>query len=104
MTGWHSRNGINPARWAAVRRAAFRRDGWRCRQCGAFSRLEAHHAPPLHMRTDPRPYDLDGIVTYCRPCHIEFHRIERTGRSRKPEPEAAGRWRAFRDELRKETG
>lgn len=63
---------LNPRRWAAVRRAAFERDGWRCRECGRAGRLEAHHEPPLRDGADP--YDLDGILTLCRDCHIERHR------------------------------
>ena len=102
MTGWYARNGIDPRRWAVVRRAVFRRDRYRCRQCGGFGRLEAHHAPPLHTRADPRPYDLDGIETACRRCHIAVHRAERAGRRRKPETEGARAWRTLRDELRKE--
>ena len=101
MTGWYGRNGINPHRWRLVRRAALARDRHRCTACGKAGRLEAHHEPPLAMRADPRPYDLDGIRTLCRSCHIRWHRIERQG-ERKPEPEAVTAWRAFRDELRKE--
>ncbi len=63
---------LNGRRWAQVRRAAFRRDGYRCRECGRAGRLEAHHEPPLRDGADP--YDLAGIVTMCRTCHIERHR------------------------------
>ena len=59
-------------RWERTRRAAFRRDGYRCRACGKPGRLEAHHEPPLEDGADP--YDLAGIVTLCRGCHIERHR------------------------------
>ena len=63
---------LNPRRWARVRRAAFERDGYRCTVCGGAGRLEAHHEPPL--RHDATPYDLDGIHTLCRDCHIARHR------------------------------
>ena len=65
---------INRRRWALVRRAAFERDSYRCRACGRPGRLEAHHEPPLRDGADP--YDLAGIVTMCRGCHIEHHRAE----------------------------
>ena len=65
---------LNPRRWAVVRRAAFTRDGYRCRNCGLPGALEAHHEPPLRAGGDP--YDLDGIETLCRQCHIERHRAE----------------------------
>ena len=70
MSGHHAR--LNAHRWAAVRRAAFRRDGWRCTACRKPGRLEAHHEPPLCDGADP--YDLAGIRTLCRACHIERHR------------------------------
>ena len=63
---------LNPRRWAVVRRAAFRRDSYRCRSCGRPGRLEAHHEPPLREGGDP--YALAGIVSLCRHCHIERHR------------------------------
>ena len=81
---------LSGARWARVRRAAFERDGYRCTECGKAGRLEAHHEPPL--RDDADPYDVAGIVTLCRACHIERHR---------PDAMTPGRaaWRAFVDEL-----
>ena len=63
---------LDARRWARVRRAAFARDGYRCTACGRAGRLEAHHEPPLRAGADP--YDLDGIRTLCRGCHIERHR------------------------------
>ena len=70
MSRRHSR--LDPRHWAAVRRAAFERDGFRCTSCGRPGRLEAHHEPPLREGGDP--YDLAGIRTLCRGCHIERHR------------------------------
>ena len=70
MSKYHGR--LNARRWARVRRQAFERDGYRCRACGRAGRLEAHHEPPLRDGADP--YDLAGILTLCRTCHIERHR------------------------------
>ncbi len=70
MSGRHRK--LDARRWAKIRRAAFNRDGWRCTLCGRAGRLEAHHEPPL--RHDADPYDLAGIRTLCRSCHIERHR------------------------------
>ena len=63
---------ISRRRWELVRRAAFGRDGYRCRKCKRPGRLEAHHEPPLRDGADP--YDLAGIMTLCRTCHVERHR------------------------------
>ena len=65
---------LNARRWAQVRRAAFDRDGYRCTVCGKAGRLEAHHEPPLRDGDGGDPYDLSGILTYCRSCHIQRHR------------------------------
>ena len=65
---------LNALRWERTRRAAVARDGYRCRQCGKPGRLEAHHEPPLEDGADP--YDVDGILTLCRGCHIERHRSD----------------------------
>ena len=57
-----------------ARQAAFERDSYRCRNCGGAGRLEAHHEPPLRKGADP--YDVEGIKTLCRACHIERHRTD----------------------------
>ena len=84
---------INRRRWELVRRAAFTRDQYRCRKCGRPGALEAHHEPPL--KRGGHPYDLSGIVTLCRGCHIEHHRAadETPGRAA---------WRAFVSEVIKD--
>ena len=63
---------LNPRRWRRVRREAFERDKYRCTECGTAGRLEAHHEPPLRDGADP--YDVAGVRTLCRTCHIERHR------------------------------
>lgn len=92
-----SRNhaGLDARRWARTRRAAFERDGFRCRSCGRPGALEAHHEPPLREGADP--YDLAGIVTLCRTCHVKRHR---------PDNMTAGRadWIEMIDEIVGEGG
>ena len=63
-------------RWADTRRAAFERDGWRCRVCDRPGRLEAHHVRPLYKGGSP--YDLANVETLCRECHIDRHRRQLT--------------------------
>ena len=85
------RRPINRRRWAQVRRTVFERDGHRCGKCGKAGRLEAHHLKPLHLHPDQDPYDLDGIETRCRACHIDEHR--------RPVTPAEVAWRALVDDL-----
>ena len=59
-------------RWLALRAAVFDRDGWRCRKCGAASRLECDHVQPLHA--GGAPWDPANLQTLCRGCHVQKHR------------------------------
>jgi 5-methylcytosine-specific restriction enzyme A len=66
---------INSPRWPALRMAAKRRDGFKCRQCGSVLKLEVHHEKPV--RTHPElAYDLDNLATLCSRCHARVTRIE----------------------------
>jgi hypothetical protein len=96
------------ARWPEARRAAFVRDGWRCRvvehelRCevrGGDSSLEAHHHPwtvreLLSMGEDP--FDPMHLVTVCQPHHRQIEQRlrqarERSRRKRWLSPAAGGR-------------
>ena len=62
-------------RWAAVRLAAKRRDGWKCVSCGARGRLECDHILPV--RTHPQlAFDLANLQSLCPTCHSRKTRIE----------------------------
>ena len=88
MSQHHKR--LSSARWEAVRKAAFRRDGYRCQQCGKpAGRAEAHHLVDLDRGGEP--YDLGNISTRCRSCHIAYHR-----KPLSPEREA---WRVLLAEI-----
>ena len=80
---------LNARRWAAVRRAAFERDGWRCVECGKAGRLEADHIVPLKRGGDP--WDPANLQSLCRGCHIEKTARE----NERPRTEAELRWRAM---------
>lgn len=90
MAGSRFHAKLDRRRWQWCKLKAHERDGWKCRRCGRRGRLEAHHEPPLRDGADP--YELDGIVTLCRNCHIERHRGD---------TETPGRreWRALIEEL-----
>ena len=88
MSRNHAR--LHAGRWRRARQKVFDRDNWRCTICGVSGPLEAHHDPPLTGGADP--YDLSGLVTLCRGCHIKLHRTE-------TDIPGQAEWRSFVDEL-----
>ena len=60
---------LNARRWARVRRAVFKRDGYRCRRCGRAGRLECDHVQPLDRGGDP--WDMANLQSLCRSCHVD---------------------------------
>ena len=85
-------------RWKAVRRAVFDRDGWRCLMCGRPGRLECDHVTALEREPGQDPWDMNGLQTLCRACHIEKTRREN---ARVLGPRALA-WRAFVSEVIKD--
>ena len=82
----------DPRRWAAVRRAVFDRDGWRCRECARAGKLECDHVVPIWHGGDP--WSLANLQTLCRGCHID----KSAGEARRPDPEREA-WRALVAEI-----
>ena len=63
---------LDAKRWARVRLEVFRRDGYRCRQCGRPGRLECDHVTPIDRGGDP--WNLDNLQTLCggrNGCHAK---------------------------------
>ena len=72
MSHHHAKMGSR--RWERARKACFTRDHWRCQVCGhAGWPLEAHHAQPLNAGGEQ--YELTNLVTLCRACHLDVHRV-----------------------------
>ena len=59
-----------PRNWAALRKRAIRRAGWRSERSGLAGRLEVHH---LNGRADSRPEALQVLL---RSEHIDEHTSE----------------------------
>ena len=57
--------------WRELRRRCFDRDGWRCRECGGATALEAHHVRPV---VEGGADVLGNLRTVCRACHLDVHR------------------------------
>ena len=82
-------------RWAAVRRAVFRRDGYRCVECGKASGLECDHIVPMQREPGQDPYDPAGCQALCRRCHVAKTAAENR---REPTPAEAA-WRELVEEI-----
>ena len=83
---------LDRKRWAAARRAALARAGYRSELSGKASVLEVHHRVPLDRGGEP--YALDNLQVLTREEHIELHRAERSD----PDP-ARDAWRALVSEI-----
>ena len=86
---------LNARRWAAVRRFVFQRDGWRCVMCGRAGKLECDHITPMQREPDQNPWDINGLQSLCRGCHIEKTRRE----NRRPLTTAEQAWRELVNEM-----
>lgn len=79
---------LDRRRWAAARRAALRRAGYRSELSGLAGKLEVDHVVPLHRGGDP--YSLDNLQVLTRVEHIRKTAAE----NRKPDRERDA-WRAL---------
>ena len=86
---------LNARRWAAVRRAVLKRDGFRCVECGRAGKLEVDHIVPMQREPGQDPYDPNGLQVLCRACHIEKTRLE----NRRPLTPAEAAWRGLVNEM-----
>lgn len=86
---------LDRTRWAAVRRRALDRDGWRCRSCGRAGRLEVDHIRALE--DGGARYDLANLWVLCRGCHIS--KTARENRARRPVPPEVEEWHKLVMEL-----
>ena len=85
---------LNARRWTAVRRAVFERDGYRCVMCGRAGRLECDHITPLQREPGQDHFDVNGLQTLCRLCHIE-----KTARQNRKTDSARAAWCKLTTEL-----
>ena len=79
---------LDRRRWAAVRKLALQRVGYRSELSGRAGKLEVDHVVPLHRGGDP--YALDNVQVLTRDEHIR----KTAGENRKPDP-ARDAWRAM---------
>lgn len=59
-------------RWKERRKEIMRREGFRCRRCGAKGRLNVHHRWYIYGRM-PWQYPDRCLITLCEKCHRHVH-------------------------------
>jgi 5-methylcytosine-specific restriction endonuclease McrA len=52
------------------RQRIFRRDGWRCQNCGSLRNLEVHHKRFRSQSGDDSEFN---VITLCNACHANEH-------------------------------
>lgn len=66
------------AEWLEKRKHILKRDGYRCRMCGAIAGLEVHHRQYHFNKISrifrkPWDYDNNNLLTLCNRCHQVGH-------------------------------
>jgi len=60
-----------PENWQEIREQVFKRDKYRCQNCGASGvRLNCHHIVPLNKGGTN---NLSNLTTLCEKCHAKIH-------------------------------
>lgn len=86
MTYYERRKLYRRSRWQKLRLEVFRRDGYRCVQCGKPGRLECDHKVPYNEFTTVEEFhNIDALQTLCRGCHINKTALEAKARQGNPE-------------------
>ena len=88
-------NILQRRKWLSVRHRVFERDGWRCVSCGRAGRLECDHVTPMQREPGQDVYDVNGLQTLCRSCHLE----KTAGENRRPLTPAELAWRELVAEM-----
>jgi 5-methylcytosine-specific restriction endonuclease McrA len=83
-------------RWKRVRFLAKKRDGFKCRECGASGQLEVHHERPIRHAPE-LAFELSNLKTLCKACHARITKSE-VGFGNEVDPRRAA-WRNLVDAL-----
>lgn len=85
-------------RWQVTRRTVFNRDDWRCVRCGRAGRLEVDHIIPLRKNPGQDPFDVEGLQSLCRSCHM----AKTSRENRKPLTDQMRAWQALVSEMQRD--
>lgn len=66
-SSWQSKLRGSPL-WRKWREFVFKRDDYKCLDCGDGGYLEPHHIIPLRVDST-KVYEINNGITLCRPCH-----------------------------------
>lgn len=82
--GWLAHEFAKNHEWRYARRAAKRRDRYRCVKCGSQSKLEVNHISPLFGSgyTPSCLHHLEGLQTLCHGCHVKETNLQRRTRAK----------------------
>ena len=62
---------LDPPEYNRLRQRVFRRDNWRCQQCGVMQNLEIHHQT---FRSQGGNDVEPNVITLCHDCHQNLHK------------------------------
>ena len=69
---WEEERDRNTQEYKEWRSAVYKRDGYKCVECGNKKQLQAHHIKPWKWYEEGR-YQVDNGITLCRKCHLKAH-------------------------------
>lgn len=69
---WDDLHDRNSQRYKEWRLNVFKRDGFRCQECGTKKDIQAHHIKPWKNNKSLR-YVVSNGITLCRDCHLQAH-------------------------------
>ena len=61
-----------------LRQMCFERDSWICQKCGKTKNLHCHHIEGI-LWEPLESADLDKVITLCKNCHKDVHRLPGCG-------------------------
>lgn len=93
----------NSPEWIRLRAEVFRRDGYKCKDCGSIDNLQCHHLSTFNYRNP----DTSLLLTLCGDCHTKRHeeqkRVEEAALKNAGELQDRQIYRMYLSDVRKST-
>jgi hypothetical protein len=75
---WKGGSSLQPGNksleWKLWRETVFARDNWTCQRCQLKGKLHPHHIQNFAQYSKLR-FVIDNGITFCKKCHMNFHKI-----------------------------